>query len=543
MANREELAIIRGARAGNAAAQLSLGERYLFGSAGLPRSLPTALHWLDRAARQDCAQAWELIGNHVPLELARQSAGPVVQWYERAWRAGVARAGLVYAQLALGPRCPAAPAGIDAGEVVQALEAAAQAGFPEAQWLLTQRKGEKSAPAAVANDAGPQVRPHADGVAEGRGQWQSSAADGGAADARVAQLEQAWDAQHWPLYLARSLPAVRALLEAARKLGRAAPRLAPAEVTMVSRCARLLSDGVTADPHGCTGPDEVHRLWELAAAEQDPHAQLALGLWWARMRIDGRRDDTLRGAANFKKAIRWLEQAGEQGLAHAWFALSRIYMKPEFSQRNIADAQGFLERAAVMGFREAQFECGNLAWRARRDHAGNDVLAVFWLQKAAAQGCEQATAMLDKIAPRCDGPLFTETGALAARRDVSSVQPLLAARLALAALFQLTRAEALLLDIKAADRGHCLVIDIRASYGRSKRRLVQINPVQRQRFDQILSVFSDVDTSPAGPEGNYRQRLYRLRTAIPEEAGRADESDDLLMSSNKSEPLLLFGSR
>jgi TPR repeat protein len=522
MANREELAIIRGARAGNAAAQLSLGERYLFGSAGLPRSLPTALHWLDRAARQDCAQAWELIGNHVPLELAQQSPGPVLQWYERAWRAGIARAGLVYAQLALGPRCPAAPTGVDASDVVQALEAAAQAGFPEAQWLLAQRQSDSAVAAAARKSTGNvalEAQAHADHPGD-NGPWLHRAADGGVAEARFALLEQAWDGQHWPLYLARSLPAARALLEAAQKLGRAAPRLAPAEVTMVSRCARLLSEGVAADAHGCTGPDEVHRLWELAAAEQDAHAQLALGLWWARMRIDGRRDDALTGAANFKKAIRWLEQAGEQGLAQAWFALSRIYMKPEFSQRNIADAQSFLERAAVMGYREAQFECGNLAWRARRDHAGNDVLAVFWLQKAAAQGCEEATAMLDKIAPHCDGPLFTETGALADRRDLSSTQPLLAARLALAALFQLTRAEALLLDIKAADRGHCLVVDIRASYGRSKRRLVQISAVQRQRFDHILSIFGDIDTGPAGPEGNYRQRLYRLRTSIPEAADK-----------------------
>ncbi len=513
MANREELAIIRGARSGNAAAQLSLGERYLFGSPGLPRSLPTALHWLDRAARQDCAPAWELIGNHVPLELARQSPGPVLQWYERAWRAGVARAGLVYAQLALGPRCPAAPSGADASDVVQALETAAQAGFPEAQWMLAQRQGH-AATAPAASPAPPD--------AANAGPWLQRAAEGGVAEARFALLEEAWAAQAWPLYLARGLSAARALLEAAQKVGRAAPRLAPAEVTMVSRCARLLSEGVAFDAEGCTGPDEVHRLWELAAAEQDAHAQLALGLWWARMGIDGRRDDALTGAANFKKAIRWLEQAGEQGLAQAWFALSRIYMKPEFSQRNIADAQGFLERAAVMGYREAQFECGNLAWRARRDHAGNDVLAVFWLQKAAAQGCDQATAMLDKIAPRCDGPLFTETGALAARRDLSASQPLLAARLALAALFQLTRAEALLLDIKAADRVHCLVVDIRASYGRSKRRLVQINPVQRQRFDQILSVFGDIDTGPTGPEGNYRQRLYRLRTSIPEVAAELE---------------------
>lgn len=517
MANREELAIIRGARAGNAAAQLSLGERYLFGSAGLPRSLPTALHWLDRAARQDCAPAWELIGNHVPLELARQSPAPVVQWYERAWRAGVARAGLVYAQLALGPRCLAAPAGADAADVIQALEAAAQAGFPEAQWMLAQHHADIATP-VIRTESVRSCPAAAPITAYGNAPWLQRAADGGVAEGRLTLIEQAWETQQWPLYLAHCLPLVRSLLDAAQKLGRAAPRLAPGEVTMVSRCARLLSEGVTADAHGCTGPDEVHRLWQLAAAEQDAHAQLALGLWWARMGIDGRRDDTLTGAANFKKAIRWLEQAGEQGLAQAWFALSRVYMKPEFSQRNIADAQGYLERAASMGYREAQFECGNLAWRARRDHAGKDVLAVFWLQKAAAQDCLQAAAMLDKIAPRCDGALFTETGALGTRRDLSHTQPLLAARLALADLFQLTRAEALLLDVQAADRGHCLVVDIRASYGRSKRRLVQINAVQRQRFDQILSVFGNVDTGPTGPEGNYRQRLYRLRTSIPEAA-------------------------
>lgn len=505
MANREELAIIRGARAGDAAAQLSLGERYLFGSSGLPRSLPTALHWLDRAARQDCAAAWELIGNHVPLELARQSTGPVLQWYERAWRAGVARAGLVFAQLALGPRCPAAPVAVDAGKVTEALEAAAQAGFPEAQWLLAQQQGA-AAPGVVAAAAGNDV-------------WLQRAADSGVAEARFAVLEQAWEAGDSDAYLDRALPHARALADAAERLGRAAPRLAPAEVSLVSRCARLLAQ------HPGVPPADLHRLWELAAAENDAHAQLALGLWWARMGVDGRRDDSLSGAANFKKAIRWLEQAGEQGLAQAWFALSRVYLKPEFSQRNIADAQRFLERAAEMGYREAQYECGSAAWRARRESAGNDVRAVYWMQKAAWQGCAQAAAMLEKIAPRLHSPLHTETGALALRRDVSASQPLLAARLELAALFHLTRAEALLLDVKAADRGHCLVVDIRANYGRSKRRLVQIGKEERQRLDQILGRFGDVDTGPGGPEGNYRQRLYRLRTSFPEaSAGVGDDA-------------------
>ncbi len=108
MANREELAIIRNARAGQVAAQLALGKLYLFGSSSLPQSLPTALHWLERAARQDCPPAWQLIGNHIPLELAQRDAAGVSQWYERAYDDGSVHAGLVFAQLVLDPLAPAA---------------------------------------------------------------------------------------------------------------------------------------------------------------------------------------------------------------------------------------------------------------------------------------------------------------------------------------------------------------------------------------------------------------------------------------------------
>jgi hypothetical protein len=175
------------------------------------------------------------------------------------------------------------------------------------------------------------------------------------------------------------------------------------------------------------------------------------------MQVDGKRIAAGNGSANFKKAIRWLTLAGEQGLAQAWYALSRIYVKPEFSQRNVGDAQKYLERAAEMGYREAQLECGLSAWRARRENENNDVRAVYWLQKAAAQGCADAAAALRKIAPRPDTPAYTETGRLSANAaSLAESHPLLAARLELAALFRLTRAEALLLDVQAADRGHPL---------------------------------------------------------------------------------------
>jgi TPR repeat protein len=524
MANREELAIIRSARAGRAPAQLDLGKLYLFGSAGLPKSLPTALHWLDRAAQQDCAEAWQLIGSHIPLELAQQSQRPVACWYERAWEDGNPRAALVYAQLVLGQA-----GGQRAGprdKWVRALEEAAGAGFAEAQWLLAHQHGSAERPGATPA-AAPAVAAEA-GAPPGQ-RVARRPAEGGAAGARFSMLEQDWERGDGAAYLARALPLARELVQAAEARGRAGPRLAPDEVRLLSRCARLAAAGAAGHD---LGPAELQRFWELAAAEHDRHAQFAVGLWYARMQVDGKRVAAGSGSANFKKAIRWLTLAGEQGLAEAWYALSRIYVKPEFSQRNVADAQKYLERAAEMGFRAAQLECGLNAWRARRENENNDVRAVYWLQKAAAQGCAEAVAALRKIAPRPEALAYTETGQLGQNAaTLGATHPLLAARLELACLFGLTRAEALLLDVNAADRGHCLVIDIRASYGRSKRRLVMVETAQeRQALDRVVHVFDNIDCGPTGPEGNYRQRLYRLRTLLGA-AMTEGEGIDLIMAA------------
>jgi TPR repeat protein len=516
MANREELAIIRGARAGRAEAQLALGRLYLFGSAGLPKSLPTALHWLDRAARQGCAEAWQLIGNHIPLDLARQSPAPVTCWYERAYDSGLARAGLVYAQLVLGGE-RVAPG--QRAKALRALEDAGRGGFPEAQWLLAREHGAAPPPRGAAPERGmpsgmPALEPAP--VPDHAGQrWLRRAADNGVTPAQFAVLEQHWASGDWQAYLERALPLARSLAHSEVAQDRACARLAPDEVTLLSRCARLVDEGKAVHD---VDADELHAFWELAAAEQDCHAQFALGLWCARMQIDGRRTPDGSGAANFKKAVRWLQQAGEQGLAEAWYALSRIYVKPEFSQRNVIEAQKYLERAAEMGYRDAQLECGNAAWRARRENEGNDVRALFWLQKAATQGCAKAAAMLRKIAPRSPGA-WPDLEAVWKGRDLPDY-PLLAARLELALAFGLSRAEALLLDVRNADRGHCLVVDIRASYGRSRRRLVLVETAQeRQLLDRIGRLFENLDCGPGGPEGNYRQRLYRLRTLLPETGG------------------------
>ena len=493
MANREELSIIRGARAGNVVAQLALGKLYLFGSASLPKSTPTALHWLQRAAQQDCGEACLLIGSEIPFETARHYAQAVLPWYEQAFDGGIVQAGLVLAQLV-----QLVSASSDTGlhaKARRALEQAALAGLPDALWLLARHDVALS----VAQAPG-LLAPASD-------EWLTRAADNGVAEAQYTLLERAWDDGDHDGFLLRALPLARRLLHAG------APLIAQ-DVLLLSRCAQALSAGAGAS---VADELEIGRFWDLAAQGGDRSAQLALGLWFSRMDVSGARIKGGIASVNFKRATRWLTQAGEQGLAEAWFALSRIYIKPEFSQRSMIEAQAYLERAAAMGHCAAQLECGIHAWRSRRDGPDNDVRAAYWLLKAAAQGSADAENVLGKVAPHAEPTLWLQQiGPQLTREQVSS-QPFLSARLELAGLFNLSRAEALLLDVHAADHGHCLVVDICASYGRSKRRLVLLRTaLQRQALDRIVRLFDNVDCGPSGPEGNYRRRLYRLKTWLPD---------------------------
>lgn len=510
MANREELGIIRGARAGDAVCQLALGKLYLFGGASLPLSLPTALHWLNRAALQEQDEAWMLIGSYVPFEHAQHCLPAVLSWYDRAYDAGVEQAGLVLAQLVLNQAAGQETSHLR-DKALQALETAARSGSAEAQWLLAHQSGaQPPSPAPLAPLPSRRgLGPHRASV---RQQWLARAADSGLAAAQYAVLEQAWHGDR-AAFLQRALPLARKLLADA-PLDAEAARVAewplePAQLTLLARCAELF-DGNTEHR------DVLHHCRELAAHGGDRHAQLALGLWFARMDGDGKRQADGIAAVNFKRAIRWLTQAGDQGLAEAWYGLSRIYLKPEFSQRCVAEAQAYLERAADMGHCAAQLECGMYAWRNRRTDEHSDVRAAYWLQKAAAQGCEEAETALARVAAAPKASDWADAILRGKTREALESQPLLTARLELAELFGLSRAEALLLDVKAADQGHCLVVDIRASYGRSKRRLVLLRTArERQALDRIGRLFEHLDNGPDGLEGNYRQRLYRLKTWQP----------------------------
>ncbi|GGY24668.1 tetratricopeptide repeat protein [Pseudoduganella albidiflava] len=486
MANREELAVIRGARAGDPECQLKLGKLYLAGGAGLPCSPPTALHWLSRAAAAGLDEAWLLIGRHIPWQYASHHRATLLEWYARASDAGIVQAAITLGQLLLQEPAITQPGLCQRAR--RALDTAQRAGAGEAGALLARLRlaGHEAAPVPMA--------------LAGRGTGEAQPGEPA-------------------LALDTALPLARALLAQA-PADCAAWSGSAADARLLARCAEaLMQESGTAS--GAEG-DEAQRMRELAATAGDRHAQLALGLQLARIDAGGMR--LAQGPASFKRAVRWLTRAGEQGLAEAWFALSRIYVKPEFSQRCVGEAQACLERAAALGHGGAQLECGLQAWRMRRSSDCNDVKAAYWLQKAAAQHCPQAAEALARIAPAPDASGWAVALLPLLTRELVSSQPLLAARIELAALFGLTRAEALLLDVKAADQGHCLVVDIRASYGRGRRRLVLVETArQRQALERIARQFEQVDSKL---EGNYRQRLYRFKTWLQsvdgaDEGGRA----------------------
>ncbi len=517
MANREQLAIIKQARSGHAEAQLMLGKLYLRGSGGLPQSSTTALYWLDRAARQGVEEAWMQIGCHVPFDVAQQSeqAPHLCDWYQRAFKAGVMEAGLVFARLVLADTMASAETQASASH---ALHVAAEAGLAQAQWLLAQQASQ-----LVASHALP--IPYT--LATDTNHWVASAARGGVMEAQQALAENAWLAGNWQGFLQWAQPFGRSLAQQAHSWHAAhsepvalhAAFFDAEQVSLLSRCAHAIAQVEQADMA------EMQTFCELAALHGDKGAQLQLGLWFARMDAHGERIHTNFGSANFKKAVRWLTLAGGHGVAAAWFALSRIFLKPEFSQRSVQDAQAFLERAAEQGHIHAQTECGAHCWRNRREQDGNDVRALYWLQKAACQGDTQAHAILEKIAPLRAANTWAQQAQRMLSRDIINSHPFLAARIELAALFELNRAEALLIDVKQIDRGHCLVIDIRAQYGRSKRHLLLVRTAQqRQSLDRIVPLFEDVDCGANGAEGNYRQRLYRLKTCMPHLQDYTDEA-------------------
>lgn len=520
MATRQDLAVIKAARAGESMAQLALGRRYLYGGTGLPRSNGTAFYWLRRAAQQGVDDAWMMIGRDISYEQVKEIANPreAAVWYEKAFDAGVTHAGLTFARLVLDNT-----AQFDSNSharAIGALSFLASKGDHQAQWLLAQQMQMHSQDDEDDEDGESLKSMLHDGAANLEDRLIQEAARAGIEQAQYALLDKAWKKSDDTNFVRGAKPLIEKLFErnagAVTQIDRdvdvvGVVSLSSEESTLLTRFAQWRLREKKADPV------EISRLLELAAWAGHTDARLELGLLYAKIDRDGNRVFMDHGLANFKKALHWLTLAGEGGAAEAWHALARIYSRSIYSQRDLSVAAQYLEKAADMGLLEAQWEFAQISWRNRRDDPLNDVRALYWWQKAATQGNEKAKVALEAFSARTNPADWAKAAMTQMNEKVRNANPFLSARVELAATFGLTKPEALLLDVKKADYGHCLVVDICDNYARSKRRLVTIeNETQRLTLNRIGRLFSDVDCSFNGLEGNYRQRQYRLKTSFPE---------------------------
>ena len=517
MANREQLNEINKARAGDTTAQVSLAKRYLFGEAGLPRSEATALLWLERAARLGSLEACIVIGSYIPVEIVQHNANldSLLLCYKQAFLAGIDAAGLTFAELVLMRPERKPDLRVEARTVLESL---AEKNVAKAQWLLvsafrTDQFDYNRQQAATASNQQADFLDGASDVTEKKlADWTTAAAVGGVPEAKLALAENAWAHHDYQAFLHWALPEAELILQQYSRKG-SCTDYAPTETqastgfrrALLYRCAVCLCN-VSPKESG-----QAVRYLELAASEGDRLAQMAIGLWLARMDSQMVVVPVHPKRASFERAIGWLTSAGKQGLAEAWYALSKIYLKAEFVGRSLLEAERFLKCAAELGHSEAQLELGTREWRTRHKRIGSDVNATLWLQKATRQGNTEAEALLEKVAPRARESAWAMEILPLLTPQVKKADPFLAVRIELAALVGLSKLEALWLDIHAADQEYCLVVDVVQHARNTKRRLISLSTVEERRLiDKMKQLFHGIEGDENGPEGDYRHRLYRL---------------------------------
>lgn len=508
MATLEQLDEMRRARAGDAAAQIALAKRYLRGDVGLSRNPVTAMLWLDMAARNGHEEAWTLLGQETFLEVAETSNDlrKILVWFEHAFAAGVDGAGIAFARIVL-RHFPNEP--VLFRKALSVLDVAARAGNAEAQWLLAKQMLAGLSKPDIAQPGAPATEP--EDLSSRVWDLAKHAADSGIVDAQYTLADRAWsegDTEtflHWALPLARQFIHRQSAAITTPNPILDSRRPGNSEATLLFRCALTLRKLGGND-------EEISRFVEHAARKGDPLAQLSLGLWWAKLDIAETPLAPNLGHANYKMALSWLNLSGDQGLPQAWYFASQIYLKAQFSGRSVRLAELLLRRAAASGHVASQMECAIRAWRDRQHDPYGDVTAAYWLQQASAQGCAEADAMIEKIAPSGHDARWAEDLLRRLSSEDRRSEPFLATRVELAAAFGLSESEALLIDPNMADQGHCLLVEHHpTTRQKSKRRLILVtNEEQRQILDRAKQLFKPVECSANGPEGNYRKRHNRL---------------------------------
>lgn len=390
---REDILLRDAARRGEPGACLEMATRLFTGKNGFAQNFKLGLAYLQQELARESVPAIALVGDRVPLEtLMTQQARPAL--------AAAARAGSAAAMLKLGVWQVLGRAGREEG----------------ARWIRRSQRAD--------------------------GDWRTPDLD---------------DPRELARHLKTAIP--RELLDGGEvALAGARDALKEQDLEGVSYCARVAAEFVPANRRlaeivsaavriaaaNGTRLDLPVELVEPSLASRSEHgeveAQFGLGCALAGIPYGHLQPQALAARPHLRRAAALLLRAADAGKSEAWLNLFEIASDHRSAAGNEEAARFFLEKAARLGVVPAQRKLGALLLREATSLERAE-LGVHWLSRAAEGGDGASRELLETLVlPLPTLPAGVE---LSIVEKVRAVDAELAARLALARAFHLTRREAM----------------------------------------------------------------------------------------------------
>lgn len=471
----KDIQLVAAARQGDVSARCELGRRYLLGSDGFSRHIPTGLDYLGHPSVRQLPQAARIIAESMPVEellFLRQ---------EEVLRRAAA-AGSVGAQVKLGAWLATRTSSRDDG--IRWLEAAAGAGHRgvrRALDALARAHGdEKPVELLLALSRQGDVNMHALSLI---------AAREAAAEKDLSRLVQS-------LRIAVAL--TPALSEEIADLVVTAVRLAEA----TGQQLRALSSAY------------VEASLEMRCGHGDYSAAYELGRALCGIPCGSIAPASLTREANMRKGAGLLLRAAYGGCDEAWLHLHRLHANHRSTVANPQMARFFLEQAAAHGKVEAQRKLGASMLRESGSLAESEQ-AINWLYQAAVQGDSHAKQLLGSLVLPVTG---RDEEAGSAIEEVRRSNPWLAVRLQLSRHFGLTRHEALTVEPAAGIRPWGLVVGKNPFIAQSRlsapRAIPALSEAALDDLRRAAVFFELARNDPCALEGDWRRRCFAQRRAF-----------------------------
>lgn len=468
---RCDIQLLASARQGDPQARCEAGRRYLLGSEGFMRSIPTALDYLTHPTIKDHPQAVKTIAEGLSLD-------ELVEFGHFHSLRQAAKHDSVAAKFKLGV------------------------------WASTSPDGQADAKAWFAAAAGSMVMAAKAlaFVGSGRSNWTAAVLCGlskeGAIDGAAIAVLGAREALQ-----ARNLDRLCACLDSALEL-LCVPSDAVSELVVAA--VRLALETGEEIPY--LSVETIQICLERHASAGDLPTMYLMGRALAGRTCDFVIGERLVKAPNLRAAAALLLRAAHGGETRAWLDLYRLHCDHRSSVANAQMSRFFLEKAAECGDPDAQRILGGLLL-SRATSLEESERAIHWLFQAHSQGDCRATELLQTLVlPVDDGDAeMAQMSTKAIRMD----DPFLASRLMLARYFGLTKLEAMTVDPVNGLRPWGLVVDRNPFivHGRlsAPRAIPAVTDEARRAAIAAAGLFVRAGVLS---EGSWRQRSLRLRRAI-----------------------------